>query len=354
MESNRFDVVVVGAGLAGLTATAVAIERGQRVALVATGAGRFVLTPVCISTQELETLRETADLAPALEFFQNFAAAAGCAFDGSLTEERLLPTLTGGFESIAYAPRWLMRSTLPLEGPVAIAGIEGLSGFDAEFLVELLNMQTAAVGMKTTFVARTLWLDQPSATPPTTLRLANRFEREAGFSARLAAELQTAAEGCTRLLLPGILGPHSSDTELERLEREAHCSLGELTTLPPSIPGLRFYNRLLDHLQQRGLRHFTGFPVEQLIVKHQRCNEVRIASPGRPFVLQGESVVMATSHGAHALLSAHAEAMEARNLFTALSQTSDHNTTQHHAKEILAGYRAGLAASAQREEYAAR
>ena len=52
MDSHRFDVVVVGAGTSGLIAAGVAAHTNQKVALVATGPGGFVLGSGCLQAKE--------------------------------------------------------------------------------------------------------------------------------------------------------------------------------------------------------------------------------------------------------------------------------------------------------------
>jgi flavin-dependent dehydrogenase len=48
MASNHFDVVVVGAGIAGMTAAAAAAGQGRKVGLVNAGFGLFVFGAGCV------------------------------------------------------------------------------------------------------------------------------------------------------------------------------------------------------------------------------------------------------------------------------------------------------------------
>lgn len=63
MTGNQIDLLVIGEGLAGITAAATAADQGKRVMLVSTGPGTFVLgTGGSIST---DLPSATMDLFPA-------------------------------------------------------------------------------------------------------------------------------------------------------------------------------------------------------------------------------------------------------------------------------------------------
>ncbi|MFY9853149.1 MAG: FAD-binding protein, partial [Terracidiphilus sp.] len=127
MESDRFDVVVVGAGLSGLNAAGAAAHRNLKVALVATGPGSFVTGPGWLKVQGVARASAAPDLGEAITFFCEMARRAGCPFAGDISTAKYLPTLIGDFQSVALAPLLLWNAEPRDEVSTAVIGIRGLS-----------------------------------------------------------------------------------------------------------------------------------------------------------------------------------------------------------------------------------
>jgi anaerobic glycerol-3-phosphate dehydrogenase len=198
----------------------------------------------------------------------------------------------------------------------------------------------------------------------TTLRIAQCFDRDANFRAELIDALRLAAPGFERILVPGILGLDSSAEQIAQFERELGCTICEIPTLPPSIPGLRIFHRLESYLHKIGVELFRGFPVEKLEIQGEASIGLRIASPGHPLNLRCDSVVLATGrHSANLLggrYAGHDQQMRplastgsvmAPNLFVAGSLLDSGDGDVLH---ILTGYRAGKLAASTKGSYAAR
>jgi len=201
----------------------------------------------------------------------------------------------------------------------------------------------------------------------TTLRIAKRFDCDPEFRSELIDALRRAACGFERIFVPSMLGLHSSQSEILQFERELGFSLGELPTLPPSIPGLRLFHRLWSYLQRIGVELYQGFPVQKLEIHDGLCTGVDVASPGHPLNLRGESVVLATGRHASILLDRNCPGFDpqmrpraadgsavAWNLFAAGSLVNNGAGSRGNAMAILAGYKAAKFAAAARGSYAAR
>lgn len=367
METNRFDVVVVGAGLAGLAAAGAAAQRKLKVALVSTGPGLFVFGPGWLRTEELRRSSTEPELGEAIAFFCELARRAGCPFAGEISAARSLPSLLGGFESVALAPFTLWNAE-PRDGvSTAIAGIRGLSSFDESFMAERLTEQARRLGFGCAYAARQISFARDLGIPVTTLRIAQCFDRDSGFRAEFLGALREAAAGFQRILVPGILGMDSSAEQIEQFEREVGCPVSEISTLPPSVPGLRVFHRLESYLHQIGVELFRGFPAEKLEIHDGVCTGLRIASPGHPMNLHCESAVLATGrHSATPLGGDYAGcdqqlhpltpdgSVVARNLFVAGSLARSGEGASENAMDILTGYRAGNLAASTRGNHAAR
>jgi glycerol-3-phosphate dehydrogenase subunit B len=367
METNRFDVVVVGAGLAGLTAAAAAAHQSLKVALVATGPGSFVLGPGWLKAEDIARVSTEPELREALAFFCEISQSAGCAFAGDINAAHFLPTVLGDFQRVALAPISLWNSA-PREGTsTAIVGVRGLSSFDENFMADRLNERARALGSSCTYAGRQISLSRNLGIPVTTLRIAAYFDRDPAFRAELADALRTAASGFARILVPGMLGLQSSDQQLAQFEHDLGCPAGEMPTLPPSVPGLRVFHRIESQLRKSGIELFRGFPVQAVELHDDSCVQLQVDSPGHPTILRGESVVLATGqYSANLLGNACAGCDEqmrpitstgsvmAQNLFVAGSLLHSGAYDSGDAMEILTGYRAGNLAASTRGNYAAR
>lgn len=293
MGRQTFDIVVVGAGLAGLIATATAASAGARVALVHGGLGTFVYGGGCIAD-----LGGVPPDHPALALFRDLTQSAGVPYDGNAGESRLLPTILGTLLPVELAPRSLWNGHVRPGARVAVVGIAGLSAFDAEFVAERLNRLACG----TSFMARRLELPRQDGLPHTALELANRFDRDQDFRQLLAERLRPICRDYDVVLVPAILGQWSDDAQLAELQAQAGCPVGELTTMPPSVAGLRLSNRLLAHLRGGGVEIFGGYPVQALDVADGRCRGLSTSTPGHARQLVCSAMVLASGpHSGHLL-----------------------------------------------------
>jgi glycerol-3-phosphate dehydrogenase subunit B len=365
MQSRTFEVVVLGSGIAGLTAAATAARQGLRVALVATGPGSIALGAGWLKAESPSSSSEAPELSEAMAFFCELTRLAGCPLAGDFDHPRPMPNYLGSWESVAFAPQRLWSAAADEKVSTAIVGIRGLSIFDECFMAERLNEQVQVAGSPYSYTARQISLRHDFGIPATVLQIATCFDRDAAFRAELIDTLRHAASGFERILLPGILGLHSSDWLLAQFEAELGCSVCEIPTLPPSILGLRLFHRLQSYLHSSGVELFAGFPVHSLPLRQGMCIGVDITAPGHPLTLHGESVVLATGRRSAPLLAETIAgcdaqmrpldatgAVIAQNLF--LAGTLAHSGGGHSADtmRILSGYRAGKLAATTRGAYA--
>jgi glycerol-3-phosphate dehydrogenase subunit B len=299
-------------------------------------------------------------------YFCEMARLAGCSYAGDITTARFLPSVLGEFHSIALAPQTLWNAEPRDRVSTAVLGIRGLSGFDENFMAERLTEQSRLRGFNCTYTARQISFTRDMGIPVTTLRIAECFDRDSAFRVEFLAALRTAASGFVRILVPGVLGLESSAEKIAEFERELGCEICEISTLPPSIPGLRIYHRLENYLQKIGVELYRGFPVEQVEINDGLCAGLRVASPGHALHLHCQSAVLATGRHSASLLggeySGYDQQMRplistgsvmARNLFITGSHLQ--SGEEHHGSllHILTGYRAGNLAASTRGNYAA-
>jgi glycerol-3-phosphate dehydrogenase subunit B len=365
MEINHFDVIVAGAGISGLTSAAAAASRGLRVALVSTGPGTFVLGAGCVEVQNMD--RTTPSLEEAINFFCNLTALANCPFCGGLGQTRYVPTILGSFQTVSLAPFYMWHGDPSESSQVAVVGIKGLSSVDSNFVAERLAYYTTKLGRGSTYVAHEIALSVEEETVPGTLQFGNRFDRDESFRKELCAALKPIAAKANVIILPGILGLKSGKNEIEALEKELGCLLCELPTLPPSIPGMRLFNRLEAWLLKNGVEFFTGFPVQQLEVENRLCKSVLLETPARPMQISSDTLVLATGPFSGKLLGAYSAGVNcdlhpvsasgevlANNVFAAGAILRNSSARGGNAMAILTGYVSGMLAAGVGVQYAQR
>lgn len=366
MESNRFDLIVVGAGISGMTAAAVAASHGRRVGLVNTGLGLFVFGAGCVESQQLLPNEAPEALGEAIDFFCEVARLAGCPFHGGLGEQHHLPTIMGSFQTVALAPFYLWHSDTAAAIRAAVVGIKDLSSFDANFTTERLTSNARRREFAGSYVAREITLSKELGAAASTLQFANRFDRDPKFREELLEALKPIGQNVDLIILPGILGLRSRLREISEFEQALGCLLCELPTLPPSVPGLRLFDALEAHLRRIGVEFFSGFPVKRLEIENGHCSGVLVDIPARSLPLHAESVVLASGQfSTHLLGTAFfgvdgqlrpitgSGAVIADNLYATGALLRSTGGQGGNERAILTGYRAGMSAAGLGERYAA-
>jgi glycerol-3-phosphate dehydrogenase subunit B len=320
-SSLHYDAVVVGAGVAGLTAAGRLAEGGARVCVLAHGVGSTHLAPGTVDVlgydpERVESparalpafvdahpehpyaLMGTEAIAPALEWFAERVEGGpqpGYRYTGGLERNVSLPTAVGVARPSALVPETMAGGDLGAGAPLCVVGVPRLRDFHAALCAANLRDNGTE--------ARGLELDVDDGRPENNaLGLARRFDDpafRAGFAARLAPLLQPGE----RVGLPAILGvrdPHAAWSDLEqRLERPVF----EIPTLPPSVPGMRVFEALKAALRAAGGRLVLGARVVGAEREGERVSALRAHSAGHDTRYGAERVVLASGGFASGALS---------------------------------------------------
>jgi glycerol-3-phosphate dehydrogenase subunit B len=310
---SHHDAVVVGAGLAGLTAAVRLAESGARVVVLAKGVGATHLSPVTIDVlgydpdrvdRPLEALSRLVDERPdhpyalvgvegvraAIAWFKDCFAGgplAPYAYTGDAERNMLLPTAVGALRPSAVVPETMEAGDME-GGEVCVVGFRALKDFHPLLLADNLNRsgRISARGIE-------LDLAPESRADVNALGFARAFD-DPGFRGQVAMRLADRLRGDERVALPAVLGiadPHSAWAELER---QLGRRVFEVPTLPPSVPGMRVFATLRERLRRAGGRLVLNNVMTGAEHADGRVTAVRVRVGLRDTLYGADWVVLAT------------------------------------------------------------
>jgi glycerol-3-phosphate dehydrogenase subunit B len=310
--SLHYDVVVLGCGVAGLTAAIRLAEGGARVCVLAKGVGSTHLAPgtVDVLGYDPELVEQPGSalagfvaahpdhpyaligaeaIEPALDWFAariGQGPQASYRYIGSLEQNAMLPTAIGAIRPSALVPETMAEGDARSPTPVCVVGIRALRDFHASLCAG--NLRRAGIPSRPVELDLDLGRVEVNA-----LGLARKLDDQR-FRAAFAAELTMLLRPDERVALPAILGlldPHAAWSDLRhRLGRPVF----EIPTLPPSAPGVRVYNALIAGLRAAGGRFILGAAVVGAEREGERVTSLRAHTSGRDTVFGARWVVLAT------------------------------------------------------------
>lgn len=120
----------------------------------------------------------------------------------------------------------------------------------------------------------------------------------------LAALLKKEAGESTCLGLPAILGMHNPDEVLADLERLCGCSLFEIPTMPPSVPGIRLREIIEQTLPAKGMNLIPQKKVKKIRFEEDTIY-LKLSDNYGPIEIEAQTVLLATGRFLSGGLEAH-------------------------------------------------
>jgi glycerol-3-phosphate dehydrogenase subunit B len=299
---SHHDAIVVGIGLAGLTAATRLAESGARVLVLAKGIGATHLSPCTIDVlgyapERVERPREALariasehpyglvgvdGVAAAIEWFK--AHVPG--YTGGVDENLLLPTAVGALRPTAVVPESMAAGDLrSAGGEVLVVGFRALKDFHAPLLAD--NLRRGGIA------ARAVVLDHvpEGRVDVNSLGFARAFDG-AGFRASVAAAVDAGT--ADRVAFPAVLGIADARGAWTDMQQRLGRPVFEVPTLPPSVPGMRVFATLRDALRRAGGRVILNTVVVGAERSGDRVEALRARVGLREQAYGADHVVLAT------------------------------------------------------------
>jgi glycerol-3-phosphate dehydrogenase len=284
----KADILVIGAGLSGLTAAWRAALSGKRVRLISKGAGAhywgagsidilgYVSPERNVILQNLNrSLEELIQINPhhpyaisgkerleeALKAFQDLCNASGYPLQGSIEKNWLLPTALGTLRPTCLAPETMLAGDVADPKPMIIVGFDRYYDFFPGLIAANLEVQgLTASGIK---------LDLPMLRDRKTVtsRILAQYFENPDFRAEFVKTLKSKLGGLVRpgqeirFGFPAVLGLKDSWQVWKDLSEQLEQSVFEIPGLPPSIPGMRLHQILCQAVQWAGGVIYEGMQV---------------------------------------------------------------------------------------------
>src|SRR6266568_1286239 len=126
----------------------------------------------------------------------------------------------------------------------------------------------------------------------TAVELARAIDDE-DFRARLAPGLARAAGGAGTAVVPAVLGLRAGHEPWADLERRTGLRLVEAAIPPPCVPGLRLFSAYRARLRGLGVRWQFGFPALGVDRHGDRVTAVRSEGASREITVRCQELVLA-------------------------------------------------------------
>lgn len=340
----RFDNIIIGGGLAGLTAGIALQKKGGRTLIVSSGqsalhffSGSFEL--YLSSDNPLETIVSLPGNHPYSRIGKDnllrlvassgqFFADAGVTLRGGqhkritpmgilkdawLTSEELFTVPSG--ETLPWKTAALVNISgfLDFHTNFVRAGLKECSLECREFSVslpELEKLRRNPTEMRSTNIARALTGD---------------------VLVRFAAEVEKITSGCDVVILPAVTGLYAKE-DLQVLRSILSRPVRFVSTFPPSVPGIRIQMQLKRHFCAAGGTYMLGDTVTEGVFEGSRLKGIRTRNHGGTLLTADNFVIASGSFFSRGLV---ADMNEVREKVLGLDVMASDDRTQWFSEDVF-------------------
>jgi glycerol-3-phosphate dehydrogenase subunit B len=299
----HYDLIVIGMGLSGLMAAKTAVEAGHKVLIIGKGIGSLSLFSNTIDV--LGTIPKTTKINEGLsqwtqdypehpysklgwerinEALFSFRSLFSPPYSFETVEDRncLIPTGAGTFRPTYLIPPTMTAGVNLQPGSSLLVGFKGFKDFYANYVGDQLKCRAIILTLPEVF--------GQEVTAPA---LARWMEKES-FRENIGKEIKKQSQGETRIGLPALLGMHHPIQVKEDLEEIIGAKVFEIPILPPSIPGIRIFNRFKEYLIRSGVTFLLGYSISKTTIKGKRCEGIELLHPPVVTSYSADRYILAT------------------------------------------------------------
>lgn len=267
---KKSDVIVIGGGLAGLFAAAVAAQKGKKVTVLSYGAGALTIgggiidvmgyaegnkpfaTPIAgvkdAPSDHPYAMIGVKAVEDAMKAFVDMTKQEGYAYEGSLDAMKWIPTAVGTLKPTAFTSRTMDAAKMESAKKLVIADIEGLKDFSAALVAQ--NIQSVFPN-KTIETVKVAGITK-AGRDMTAIDVARELEH-ADVRTRLASALKAKAGKDVCFLIAPVLGSHASYDVFDALTKEVGAPIVECAAVAPSVTGIRLRELMMNVLRKLGV-----------------------------------------------------------------------------------------------------
>jgi glycerol-3-phosphate dehydrogenase subunit B len=317
MARQKSDLIVVGAGLAGMAAAGFATRSGLKTILVGSTAGSVLFASGLLDLLGIHPVEHqrgwedpwagiaslvhdcpehpyarvgVAEIQSAWKEFLDFLEKAGLRYCGWPERNAIMPTSLGTTKITYRVPdtMWPGVTGLQEKRRALIIDFEGMKDFSARQMVETIGSKWP--GLK----AHRLKF-------PCSFRGVDRYNLVLAEAIE-ALQVRTALANIIRPLLadgelvgmPAILGLNRPNVVAADLERQIGVPVFEIPALPPSVPGLRLQEAMERELRRGGAEILLGRRVVSATSDGRQSVRVMVEGSLSGEILEARGVVLAT------------------------------------------------------------
>ncbi|MCA0351850.1 MAG: glycerol-3-phosphate dehydrogenase subunit GlpB [Chloroflexi bacterium] len=247
------DVLVIGAGLAGLWSAIIHAQAGRKVTLLAKGQGTLPWSSGCLDLVPQHPTNSDhpypmlqAVLEPATQAWLKFTQAQDYRFVANLKQHYWLPTAIGTWRPTNAVPLTMLNAERSIISNyrVLVLGFRELRDFFPPLLAARLQQHGIA--------ARGSYLTMPTSQRSRDFNSVNlaRLCEQVSFRQALIKHIDQIRGDAQLLLFPAMLGISHSTSIINELQTALGCLVAEVPTLPTNVAGLRLQRMLLDQFEQ--------------------------------------------------------------------------------------------------------
>jgi len=273
--SPKYDLAIIGSGMAAMAAAVFAVNRGISTAIVGSP-GESWLTGGLIDLMGVHPIArgkkwhdpwaaieavvkdipghpyaqmDMEDIRTGLQEFYNFLSRAGLPYCFGDNRNSSLVTAFGMIKTTHGVPQtlWPGVTAFSRKAPCLFVDLQGLKGFSARLLTERLKSQWP--GLKTLSIPSVYGELTHEINP---VPLAHDLEI-AEYRQKLAELIRPHVKDVEFVGLPAILGLHQAGTVAKELSEFLGRPVFEIPAMPPSIPGMRLKEAFLRYLPEKGV-----------------------------------------------------------------------------------------------------